>query len=115
MFVANFRVGECVSTGPGDGALAGLVEFVDPSVPIAPPMAEAVCHLCKAGVMKAVSTGFLARGWEFPEDKARRDSGADTTSCEPLGFSVVGIPCYPGSPPSKKSWPIRPRERNLGP
>ena len=88
----SLPIGKCVMIGLEDGALVGTVEFVSPDVPVAGPVAEAVCQLCRAGVLNAVSIGFLTREWEFAEDRERRENGgADIRSCELLEFSVVGI------------------------
>jgi HK97 family phage prohead protease len=91
-------IGKCVSIGLEHGALVGVVEFVDPSIPLVGPMADAVYQLCKSGVLSAVSIGFLTKEWDFADDSDRRaNGGTDITRCELIEFSVVGIPCNPGA------------------
>lgn len=94
----SLPIGKCVSIGLEGGALVGVVEFNDPSIPIVGPMSEAIFQLCKAGALNAVSIGFIAKEWEFAEDIARsQQGGTDISEAELLEFSVVGIPCNPGA------------------
>jgi HK97 family phage prohead protease len=86
---ADAPIGRCVSIGIEGAQIIALIEF--------PPMgtselADEYCNLTKAGVISAVSVGFLPLA-----STPIRDGGWRYTSWELLELSLVSIPANPNA------------------
>ncbi len=81
-------IGKAVNVGAVGGKLVGEIEFAEASVN---PRADMCFKMVKAGLLNAVSVGFLPIDFSFSVDKERR-GGMDFKRQELLEISIVPIP-----------------------
>lgn len=82
-------IGRTVSVGTVGNKLIGEIEFADADVN---PKADMAYRMIEAGLISAVSVGFLPIEYAFSTDKSR-PYGVDFTKQELLEISVVPVPC----------------------
>lgn len=81
-------IARCVEIGVVNGRVEALVQFPDMG---AAEKSDEVYNLIKAGVLNAVSIGFIPLEWSYINDKDPW-AGRRFTKCECLEFSVVSVP-----------------------
>lgn len=81
-------IAKCVELTRVDNGWLAKIEYVDGSVPLVGPKAEAIKQLVKNGFLSAVSIGFRPIEWEFNDE-----GGINYLQSELTEFSIVTIPC----------------------
>jgi uncharacterized protein len=81
-------IARCVQVGIVNGRLEALVQFPDEGVS---SKSDEVYGLVKAGVLNAVSIGFIPMEWSFLDDKNPWE-GRRFSRCEMIEFSIVSVP-----------------------
>lgn len=82
-------IGRAVNVGASGGKLVGEIEFAEADVN---PKADMAFRMVEAGILSAVSVGFMPLEFAFTTDK-NRPYGIDFSKQELLEISLVPVPC----------------------
>lgn len=82
-------IGRAVNVGASGGKLIGEIEFAEAEIN---PKADMAFRMVEAGILSAVSVGFMPLEFSFTSDK-NRPYGIDFSKQELLEISLVPVPC----------------------